>query len=280
MLTNLTALHLGKNPVTRNASEAALRAWVKGQGPRIRLVSPGHGPRSDGNVCTGDRRRHTEKQQHCPVTNASAQRQSPPSTTTTQAPPPLPAAPTPHPPCGISTNNANPLGGGEVGGSSPNSNRYEKGCEKATIGFLEQGEAGDRVLASTRDRQIQSNGDTKPGSGAIIEQSTRPASEGPSGPAGRSEQTAANESNNTAPSAALVRVDCTGGDPLASTDAAFERLAEARSRAASSSWGSIALAGSNTASHVGDHPDGVNGMAWASSARGAKLACNGMVRDE
>ncbi|CAM9532429.1 unnamed protein product [Ectocarpus fasciculatus] len=278
MLTNLTALHLGKNPVTRNASEAALRAWVKGQGPRVRLVSQGHRSAGNGrNVCTGDRRRHTQ-QQHCPLTNSSAsQQQSPPSTTTTQAPPSLPAAPTPHPPCGISTHSAKPFGG-EVGVSSRNSNGYEKGGEKATTRFLEQGEAGDTAFAATQDQQVQSTEDNNPGSGGIMEQPTRSASEGPSDPAGRSGHTAANELNSTASSAALARVDYAGRDPLASTDTAFERLAEARSRAASSSWGAIALAGSNTASHVGDDPDGVNGMAWASSARGAKLACNGMVR--
>ncbi|CBJ27201.1 Hypothetical leucine rich repeat protein [Ectocarpus siliculosus] len=281
MLTNLTALHLGKNPVTRNASEAALRAWVKGQGPCVSLVSPGHGPASDGrSICTGDRRQYTQQQQqHCPLTNASASQQqySPPSTPTTQATPPLPAAPTPHPPCGTGSNNAKPLGGSDVGVPSRNSNGHEKGCEKTTIRILERGEAGNTVIAARKDKQMQSNGDNKPGSGGIIEQSTRSASERQSGPTVRSQHTAVNESNNTAASAALVRVECTDRDPLVSTDAAFERLAEARSRAASSSWGAIALAGSSTASHLGDDPDGVNGMAWASSARGAKLACNGMV---
>ncbi|CAM9550777.1 unnamed protein product, partial [Ectocarpus sp. 13 AM-2016] len=281
MLTNLTALHLGKNPVTRNASEAALRAWVKGQGPCVSLVTPGHGPASDErNVCTLDRRLHTQQQQHCPLTNASASQQHsfPTSTPTTQAPPPLPAAPTPHPPYGTGTNNAKPLGDGDVGVHSRHSNGHEKGCDKTTIGVLEQGEAGNTIIAEKQDKQNQSNGDNMPGSGDIVEQSTRSASEWQSGPTVRSEHTAVNESNNTAASAALVRIDCADPDPLASTDAAFERLAEARSRAVSSSWGAIALAGSSTASHVSDDPDGVYDMAWASSARGAKLACNGMVR--
>ncbi|CAM9322367.1 unnamed protein product [Ectocarpus sp. 12 AP-2014] len=281
MLTNLTALHLGKNPVTRNASEAALRAWVKGQGPYVSLVTPGHGPASDGrNVCTGDRRLHTQQQQHCPITNASASQQHsfPTSTPTAHAPPPLPAAPTPHPPYRTGTNNAQPLGGGDVGVPSRQSNGHKKGCKKTTIRVLEQGEAGNTVIAARQDKQVQSNGDNMPGSRDIVEQSTRSASERQSGLTVRSEHTAVNESNNTAASAALVRIDCTDPDPLASTDAAFERLAEARSRAVSSSWGAIALAGSSTPSLVGDDPDGVNDMAWASSVRGAKLACNGMVR--
>ncbi|CAB1097233.1 unnamed protein product [Ectocarpus sp. CCAP 1310/34] len=283
MLTNLTALYLGKNPVTRSASEAALRAWVKGQGPCVSLVSPGHGPASDGrNVCTGDRRLHTQQQQQSPLTNAFAgqQHSSPPSTPTTQAAPPLPAAPTPHPPCGTGTNNVKPLGGGDMGVPSRHSNGHENGCEKTTIRVLEQGEAGNTVIAARQDKKMQCNGDNMPGFEDIVEQSTRSASERQSGPTVRSEHTAVNESNNTPASAALVRIDCTDRDPLASTDAAFERLAEARSRAASSSWGAIALAGSSTASHVSDDPDGVNDMAWASSARGAKLACNGMVSDE
>lgn len=55
-----------------------------------------------------------------------------------------------------------------------------------------------------------------------------------------------------------------------SAEAAFERLAEARERAAGSSWGGVALAGS------GSDKEEV-GNAWSASALAAKLLCNGMV---
>lgn len=55
-----------------------------------------------------------------------------------------------------------------------------------------------------------------------------------------------------------------------SAEAAFERLAEARERAAGSSWGGVSFAGSGSdKEEIGD--------AWAASVLGAKLVCNGMV---
>lgn len=71
-------------------------------------------------------------------------------------------------------------------------------------------------------------------------------------------------------------------------EAAFERLAQARNRAAASSWGAVALARLTTAENRPGRGVGVvhggggeaawdSAGAWAASGRGAKLACNGMV---
>lgn len=69
-------------------------------------------------------------------------------------------------------------------------------------------------------------------------------------------------------------------------DAAFERLAQARNRAATSSWGAVALArltaagnraGRSAAQGGGGEAARDSAGAWAASSKGAKLACNGMV---
>lgn len=68
----------------------------------------------------------------------------------------------------------------------------------------------------------------------------------------------------------LTSVSACSKSATRSAEAAFERLADARERAAGSSWGGVALAGSGF-----DKPE--VGNTWAASALAAKLVCNGMV---
>ena len=232
ILRGLTALQLGKNPVAKTASPAALQAWVGAQSPGLRLHN--HHPPGGAAV-------------------AQASHPQPASRQRPRLPPPgsgdndalLPAA------LGGGGAGDRPRGGGESGGGPGGALSEEIGSGDRTVGGRLDGAAPSAWEAG---RSTGGGGRDLLGDRAVATKT--PA------------------------------------------DAAFERLAQARSRAATSSWGAVALARLKTAESRagggggGGHGGGGGGgggslregepakdsaSAWSASARGAKLACNGMV---
>lgn len=219
ILRGLASLHLGKNPLSKNTSTAALRAWVRAQSPGLRLVLP------DDDLVGGGQKsgpRHP---------STSPGRSAQPVGTGHHGPPLPPTAQRPHPPPGGGERNTGPPCGG--------SGREEN--------------AGGRGTVDPPSVGLSASAGTAPGDagwGGGVDGRGFPA----------------------------------GVAPTTRVDAAFERLAQARSRAASSSWGAVALARLTAAENRVGVAHGVGGAAtrdsagaWAASGRGAQLACNGMV---
>eukprot|EP00903_Cladosiphon_okamuranus_P021119 g19400.t1 len=228
LLRGLASLHLGKNPVTKNASAIALRAWVAAQSRGLLLDLPANDIGDEG-----------QKRVAKHPANITPGRATQPGGGT-HAPPPPPTAQRPIP----------PPGGGE----------HDTGHRRGEVEH-HSGESGtvEPSSPSSPSRTVSmpvatATGDVRDGCGAV---------------------------------------DC--GDFLAAGTSqmtsqvavAFERLAQARNRAATSSWGAVALARLTAAENRTGRSVVHGGRgevardsagAWAASSRGAKLACNGMVR--
>lgn len=228
LLRGLASLRLGKNPLAKTASAAALRAWVAAQSPGLCLVLPAD-DFVDGEQRSGAKHANSGPGQPAQPVGAA------------RGPPPPPTAQGPHPPPGsIGDNKTGPRGGGGKGVGLGESNGAVESASPPSSSHVVPNSAGTATP-----------GDGNRGGGAL---------------------------NGCHP---LDRAS-----PHTPADAAFERLAQARNRAASSSWGAVALARLTAAenrpgrgaAHGGGEVARDSAGAWAASGRGAKLACNGMVR--
>lgn len=340
MVANLSAVGLGKNPITKTLSPAALRAFIKAQGPNLCLVQrPQRGSLSPD-------RSEERRNQRSPEDARSTPPRPKRSDGTIQAPPLPPASSQPRQFPSARHCNSDELietdGAAHEasGGASPTlPGEREMGtaeadgrCQAFSAAAPDQESASSRspgmemggvlCLSGERvDRQPVDERGARCGDGeeAAAEKAT-PRDGGKSakepyqgvGEEGRGALDSSLRPSDPLVGATLAASLCravrsfasSGGpsDPTvacaaygadivsAATEAAFVRLAEARKRAAGSSWGAVALEGQHLGAlgvgstscdtSGGDAKDpGRAARAWATAARSAKLASNGIVSD-